>query len=52
MILAGDHQQLPPTVKCAEAMRGGLSRTLMEQVAHCKPEVVRLLRVQYRMNEH
>ena len=51
VILAGDHQQLPPTVKCAEAMRGGLGRTLMEQVAHCKPEVVRLLRVQYRMNE-
>ena len=51
VILAGDHQQLPPTVKCAEAMRGGLGRTLMEQVAHCKSEVVRLLRVQYRMNE-
>lgn len=51
VILAGDHQQLPPTLKCAEALRGGLGRTLMEVVAHRKPEVVRLLRVQYRMNE-
>lgn len=51
VILAGDHQQLPPTIKSPEAMRAGLGRTLMEQVAHRKPEVVRLLRVQYRMNE-
>lgn len=51
VIFAGDHQQLPPTIKCQEAMRGGLGRTLMEQVAERKPEVVRLLRVQYRMNE-
>ncbi len=51
VIFAGDHQQLPPTVKSVEALRGGLSRTLMQQVAERKPEVVRLLRVQYRMNE-
>ncbi len=51
VILAGDHQQLPPTVKSPEAMKGGLARTLMEQVADEKPDVVRLLRVQYRMNE-
>lgn len=51
VILAGDHQQLPPTIKSPEAMRAGLGRTLMEQVAQRKPEVVRLLRVQYRMNE-
>lgn len=51
VIFAGDHQQLPPTIKCQEAMRGGLGRTLMEQVAGNKPEVVRMLRVQYRMNE-
>lgn len=51
VILAGDYQQLPPTIKSPEAMRAGLGRTLMEQVAQRKPEVVRLLRVQYRMNE-
>lgn len=51
VIFAGDHQQLPPTIKCQEAMRGGLGRTLMEQVAESKPEAVRMLRVQYRMNE-
>ena len=51
VVLAGDHQQLPPTVKCQEALRGGLGCTLMEAVAHLKPEVVRMLTVQYRMNE-
>ena len=51
IVLAGDHQQLPPTVKCPAAARGGLSRTMMEQiVSHC-PETVTLLDVQYRMNE-
>lgn len=51
VILAGDHQQLPPTVKSREAMQGGLSRTLMQHIAETKPEAVRLLTVQYRMNE-
>lgn len=51
VIFAGDHQQLPPTVKCQAAIRGGLARTLMEQLARTKPETVRLLTVQYRMNE-
>lgn len=51
LILAGDHQQLPPIIKCPEAMRGGLAATLMEQLAARKPEAVRLLTVQYRMNE-
>lgn len=50
VILAGDHCQLPPTVKSVEAMRGGLGRTLMERIAEGKPEVVTLLKVQYRMN--
>ena len=51
VILAGDHQQLPPTIKSREAMQGGLARTLMQQVAESKPDTVRLLTVQYRMNE-
>ncbi len=51
VILAGDHCQLPPTVKCYEALKGGLGRTLMEHIATTKPEVVTLLRMQYRMHE-
>lgn len=51
VVLAGDHCQLPPTVKSPEALRGGLGRTLMERLAETRPEVVRLLTVQYRMNE-
>lgn len=51
VILAGDHCQLPPTIKCYEAARGGLERTLMEKVVENKPAVVSLLKVQYRMHE-
>ena len=51
VILAGDHCQLPPTVKCYEALKGGLGRTLMERIANAKPETVTLLRMQYRMHE-
>lgn len=51
VILAGDHQQLPPTIKCYEASRRGLDHTLLEQVALHKPEAVSLLKIQYRMNE-
>ncbi|WP_287641192.1 AAA domain-containing protein [Bacteroides sp.] len=51
VILAGDHQQLPPTIKCYEAARGGLERTLMETVVARKPDTVSLLTTQYRMNE-
>ncbi len=51
VILAGDHCQLPPTIKCYEAARSGLERTLMEKVVANKPAVVSLLKVQYRMHE-
>ena len=51
VILAGDHCQLPPTVKSYEALKGGLGKTLMERIADQRPEVVTLLTVQYRMNE-
>lgn len=51
VVLAGDHCQLPPTIKCHEAARGGLERTLMEKVVSNKPAVVSLLKVQYRMHE-
>ena len=51
VILAGDHQQLPPTIKCYEAMRQGLGKTLMERIVENLPEAVTLLKVQYRMND-
>lgn len=51
VIFAGDHCQLPPTVKSIAALKGGLSKTLMERIVEQKPEVVTLLKVQYRMNE-
>lgn len=51
VVLAGDHCQLPPTVKCYEAMRGGLDKTLMQRIVANKPDVVTLLKIQYRMNE-
>lgn len=51
VILAGDHCQLPPTIKCPEAAHGGLDRTLLEKTVHTKPNAVTLLRIQYRMHE-
>lgn len=51
VILAGDHCQLPPTIKSIAAMKGGLDKTLMQRIVERKPEVVTLLKMQYRMNE-
>ena len=51
VVLAGDHCQLPPTVKCFEAMKQGLGRSLMERLVENHPEAVTLLTTQYRMNE-
>ena len=51
VILAGDHCQLPPTVKSIAALKAGLGKTLMERIVDSKPEVVTLLDTQYRMNE-
>lgn len=51
VILAGDHCQLPPTVKSMAALKGGLGITLMERIVQNKSQVVTLLRMQYRMNE-
>ncbi len=49
VVLAGDHRQLPPTIKSPEALRGGLDRTLMQAIVENKPRAVSLLRMQYRM---
>lgn len=51
IILAGDHFQLPPTIKSTEAAKKGLSITLLEKCAALHPEAVTLLEEQYRMHE-
>ena len=51
VILAGDHCQLPPTIKSPEALKDGLGRTLMQCIVKHHPEVVSMLTVQYRMND-
>jgi len=51
VVLAGDHFQLPPTIKSTEAAQKGLSTTLLEKCAALYPEAVTLLEEQYRMHE-
>lgn len=51
VIFAGDHCQLPPTIKSFAALRAGLGKTLMERIVENHKECVTLLGVQYRMNE-
>jgi superfamily I DNA and/or RNA helicase len=51
VILAGDHLQLPPTIKSNDAARAGLSTTLLEKCVALHPEAVVLLDEQYRMND-
>lgn len=51
IILAGDHCQLPATVKSFEAMKAGLGKSLMERVVESHPECVKLLTTQYRMHK-
>ena len=51
VVMGGDHQQLPPTVKSLESISGGLADTLMQKVVGLWPQCVSLLTVQYRMNE-
>lgn len=51
VIFAGDHLQLPPTVKSFEAEKGGLAITLMEECMNHK-QADTMLEVQYRMHKH
>jgi ATP-dependent RNA/DNA helicase IGHMBP2 len=51
IVFAGDHFQLPPTIKSTEAARNGFSTTLLEKATILYPEAVTLLEEQYRMNE-
>lgn len=50
LIMAGDHFQLPPTIKSDKAARNGLSTTLLEKCATRHAGAVTLLEEQYRMN--
>jgi len=51
VILAGDHHQLPPTVKSQEAGKEGLAHTLFEQVIETHDTASVMLEQQYRMHE-
>lgn len=50
VVLAGDHQQLPPTIKSKDAAEQGLNTTLLEKCVALCPEAVTMLDVQYRMH--
>ena len=50
LVLAGDHEQLPPTLLDADAAREGLAYTLFERLVDRTPAAVRMLNVQYRMH--
>jgi len=51
LVLAGDHCQLPPTIKSEDAARKGLAVTLLEKCVALHPGAVVLLEEQYRMHE-
>lgn len=52
VVLAGDHCQLPPTVKSFLADQKGLSTTLFEKCIERQPDVSVMLKTQYRMHHH
>ncbi|WP_026953434.1 AAA domain-containing protein [Algoriphagus mannitolivorans] len=51
VVFAGDHCQLPPTIKSYEASKAGLSVTLFEKIIKNKPSTAQMLQIQYRMRE-
>ncbi|MCA8961516.1 MAG: IGHMBP2 family helicase, partial [Planctomycetes bacterium] len=51
-VFAGDHRQLPPTIRSREAARQGLDVTLFERLADEFPSHRHMLEIQYRMNQH
>ncbi|MBS1644451.1 MAG: AAA family ATPase [Bacteroidetes bacterium] len=52
LIMAGDHCQLPPTIKSEGPSKIALSTTLLEKCIRLYPESVTMLETQYRMHEH
>lgn len=51
VIFAGDHQQLPPTIRSVEAAKQGLERTLFEKGIEAHSEKSAMLQIQYRMHQ-
>jgi superfamily I DNA and/or RNA helicase len=51
VVFAGDHFQLPPTIKSLEAARKGLAKTLFEKCIQRQPQTASMLKIQYRMND-
>ena len=51
VVFAGDHFQLPPTIKSRQAAKEGLAETLFEKVITRKPKAAKMLDLQYRMPE-
>ena len=54
LVLAGDHKQLPPTIKCNDPkVSKGLERTMFERLMEMDPDenISRMLKIQYRMNQ-
>ncbi len=51
LILAGDHCQLPPTIKSETAAAQGLAHTLFEKLIKTQNKAVVLLQEQYRMHQ-
>lgn len=52
IVLAGDHLQLPPTIKSTQAIEKSLcTTTFFERSIRKNPSIGRLLSVQYRMND-
>ncbi len=51
VVFAGDHCQLPPTIKSLEAAKQGLAKTLFEKGIEKYPALASMLTVQYRMHE-
>ena len=51
VVMAGDHRQLPPTVKNLKAANKGFEDTLFERLAESHPEIKNMLQIQYRMHD-
>jgi ATP-dependent RNA/DNA helicase IGHMBP2 len=50
VVFAGDHCQLPPTVKSQDAAKAGYAISLFEKCIQRHPEAACMLRTQYRMH--